>query len=210
MLGRGPWVGLMEHPERDFCLNRILKISDRKGFERPSLLIFYVELVPLTSSSTIGPPVEKKKKKTIEIAIKVATLASEPLFVFVASVSSSSASSAQTSEGNSGFSRLDPSDPEICHSEPEPEPIALRVINESEVNEKDMSNDMRTGFKERHHKCLYERIDMVPLPVRRACRREFLEEPGREVPPMPMPLSDVVGSSSMPAAKKKLVRKKLV
>lgn len=47
VLGREPWVGLMEHPERDFCLNRTLKISDRDGFERPSLLIFSVELVSL-------------------------------------------------------------------------------------------------------------------------------------------------------------------
>lgn len=73
-----------------------------------------------------------------------------------------------------------------------------------------MSNDMRTSFKERHHKCLYEKIDMVPLLVRRACLEGIREEPEREVPPMPMPLPNVVGSSSMPAAKKKLVRKKLV
>lgn len=47
VLGRGPWVGLMEHPKRDFCLNCTLKISGRDGFERPSLLIFSVELVQL-------------------------------------------------------------------------------------------------------------------------------------------------------------------
>ena len=34
VLVRGPWVGLMEHPKRNFRLNRSLKISVRGGSER--------------------------------------------------------------------------------------------------------------------------------------------------------------------------------
>lgn len=39
---------------------------------------------------------------------------------------------------------------------------------------------------------------MVPLPAKRA----FQEEPGREVPPMPVSLSDTTGLSSAPATEK--------
>lgn len=34
-LVRGPWAGLMKHPEMDFCPNHSLKISGRDGSERP-------------------------------------------------------------------------------------------------------------------------------------------------------------------------------
>lgn len=34
-LVRGPWAGLMKHPEIDFCPNHSLKIPGRDGFERP-------------------------------------------------------------------------------------------------------------------------------------------------------------------------------
>lgn len=61
-----------------------------------------------------------------------------------------------------------------------------------------MSTDLRVGFKERHHKRLHEAIDVVLLPAKRA----FQEEPEKEVPPMPVPLSDTAGLSSTPATEK--------
>ena len=38
VLVRGPWAGLMEHPERDFRPNYSLKIPGRGGFECPFLI----------------------------------------------------------------------------------------------------------------------------------------------------------------------------
>ena len=38
VLVRGPWAGLMEHPERDFRPNYSLKIPGRDGFECPFLI----------------------------------------------------------------------------------------------------------------------------------------------------------------------------
>ena len=64
--------------------------------------------------------------------------------------------------------RLDPSDSGTHPSEPELESIALRVINEPK-EEEDMLNDLRGGFKERHHKRLHEAIDMTPFPAKKTC-----------------------------------------
>ena len=38
VLIKGPWVGLMEHPKRDFRPNCSLKIPGRGGFEYPFLV----------------------------------------------------------------------------------------------------------------------------------------------------------------------------
>lgn len=60
-----------------------------------------------------------------------------------------------------------------------------------------MSNYLRVGFKERHHKCLHEAIDMTPTPTKKTCLERVQEESVREVPQVAVPLSDVLGSSSM-------------
>lgn len=73
-------------------------------------------------------PVEKKKKKKTFIKVINAltpTLASPSTYI-----PSASDSSAHAFECVSSSSRLDPSDPGICSSKPEPESIALGVINE--------------------------------------------------------------------------------
>lgn len=62
-----------------------------------------------------------------------------------------------------------------------------------------MSNDLRANFKERHYKCLYEAIDMVPLPTKKACPKKARKETGNKAPSTPMPLLDVMGPSSVPA-----------
>lgn len=84
------------------------------------------------------------------------------------SFSSTSGSSVHASEGVSISSRLDPKDSGTCHSKLEPELIALRVINEPEEAIVDMSTDLRADFKERHRKHLYETIDVVPPPAKKA------------------------------------------
>ncbi|KAJ9674708.1 hypothetical protein PVL29_023939 [Vitis rotundifolia] len=51
-----------------------------------------------------------------------------------------------------------------------------------------MTTNLRTNFKERQRKCLFE-----PIAVAR-------EEPATDIPPMPMPPADATGSSSAQAA----------
>ena len=115
-------------------------------------------------------------------------------------MSSRTTNSAQASQGDSSSLRLDPSDPGTHPFKPEPESIAVKVINESE--EKEDMNDLRTEYKEKHRKRLHEAIDMVPPPAKKACSERAQEELAREVPPVAVPPSDVAGPNSAPAAKK--------
>lgn len=151
-------------------------------------------------SSAACPPAEKKNKRILVIAIKAPIPALGSSSIFSPSVSDNFT---LTSEGASSSLRLNPNDPETFPSEPEPESVALRVVNKPKEEEEDMSNDLRTGFKERHRKCLHEAIDMVPPPAKRACSEGVREELGREVPSMPVPLPNVVGPSSMPTTEEK-------
>lgn len=105
-------------------------------------------------SATCPPAKKKKKKKKKRSNVKVtkaSNLVPESLSTSTFSSSNSANNSVQASEGDSDSLRLDPSDSGTYHFEPEPEPIALRFIDEPEA-EKDMSVDLRTNFKERHHK----------------------------------------------------------
>lgn len=67
-----------------------------------------------------------------------------------------------------------------------------------------MSTDLRAGFKESHHKHLYEAIDMVPPPTKKACPEKAREEIEREAPTTPVPQLDVMGPSSVPAAEEEV------
>lgn len=81
-------------------------------------------------------------------------------------------------------SRCDPSDLGTGHSIPEPKPLALMVINKPTVEKPGPSHpeleplvlviinkptmkktgrphDLRVDFGERHHKCLYEAIELA-------------------------------------------------
>ena len=64
-------------------------------------------------------------------------------------------------------------------------------------------NDLRSGFKERHNKCLYEAIDMVPPTAKKACPERAQEESSRGAPLVVVPQLDVARPSSTPTAKKK-------
>lgn len=66
-----------------------------------------------------------------------------------------------------------------------------------------MSNYLRAGFKERHHKRLHEDIDMTPTPTKRTCPKRVQEESVREVPQVAVPPSDVLGSSSVSTVERK-------
>lgn len=137
------------------------------------------------------PPAKKKKSsaKSVKVSNSVPTSPS-------ASTSSSSISadsSVPDSEGDSGLSNFEQSDSGDRHSEPEP--IALDIINKPEVEE-DMATDLRADFKERHLKRLHEAIEVVTCPTKRTCPKEVQGEPMKDAFPMPMPPSDVAGSSS--------------
>lgn len=134
----------------------------------------------------VRPPVANKKKKTIEKAIKVVSPTLEPSSSSTASESIQSASSAQASEGDSSSSRLDTINPGTSPSQPEPEYIALRVVNEPKEKEEDM-NDLRAEFMERHHKRLYEAIDIVSPPTKKACQERAQKESAGEAPLVTMP-----------------------
>ena len=103
------------------------------------------------------------------------------------------------SEGDSGLSDFEQSDLSPHYSKPKP--IALDVINELEVEE-GMAIDLRADFKERHRKRLHEVIEVVACPAKRTCPEGVQGEPMKDVFPIPMPPSDVAGSSSMPTAGK--------
>lgn len=64
-------------------------------------------------------------------------------------------------------SLLDTVNPGTDPSQPELEFIGLRVVNASE-EEEDM-NDLRAMFMERYRKRLYETINIVPSPAKKAC-----------------------------------------
>lgn len=60
-------------------------------------------------------------------------------------------------------------------------------------------NDLRTEFMERHHKRLYEVIDIVHPPAKRVCPEKAQEEPtggGGGSPLVTMPQPDVAGPST--------------
>lgn len=115
-------------------------------------------------------------------------------------------SSTHASEGVSSFSRRDPGDPGAYPSDPESEPLALVIIDKLGVEKAAMSHNLRVGFRERHHKRLYEAIDIVPPSTKRACSEGAREESERGIPSMLVPQLDVTGSSSVPTLRKKPVR----
>lgn len=149
------------------------------------------------------PLAEKKKRKTLVKVTKAPTPAP-------ASPSTSSLSALDSSshifESISSSSRLDPSDLGTCPSEPELDSIAFRVIHELEEEEEDKSNDLRVSFKERHYKRLYEAIGMVPPPTKKACPEKAREEPGREVPSMPVACRMLWGLTTCLLLRKRLAR----
>lgn len=75
--------------------------------------------------------------------------------------------SVQASEGNFNLPDFEQNYLGARPLEPEPEPIALNIINEPEV-EDDMATDLRVGFKKRHHKRLHKAIEVVAPPAKRA------------------------------------------
>lgn len=129
------------------------------------------------------------------------TLVPTSLFASTLSASNSADSSVQAFKGNFDLLDFERSGSGACPSESELKPIAFKVINEPEEKE-DMSTDLRSGFKERHHKRLHKAIDVVPPLAKRACPERVQEEPEREVPLMPVPLPDIAGLSSAPIAEK--------
>ena len=155
------------------------------------------------SSSVACPPAKKKKNRPSIKVTKASTLVSKSPTTSTPSTSNSADSSIQTFKGDFDSLRLDPNDPGTYHFKPELEPIALRFIDEPEA-EKDMSADLRADFKKRHRKRLHDAIDMVPPPAKKACPEGAQEEPGRDVPLMPVPPPDTVGPSSAPAAEKEV------
>lgn len=88
-------------------------------------------------------------------------------------------------------------------SHPEPEPLALAIINKPPMKKTGRPHDLRVDFGERHHKCLYEAIELASSSVKGAHPERVQEEPRREIPSVSVPFPDVVGSSNALATKGK-------
>lgn len=65
----------------------------------------------------------------------------------------------------------------------------------------DMAANLRVGFKERQHKCLFEAITVAPPPTKRSYTEEPRVASDPNTPLAPMPLTDGVGPSSAPVAR---------
>ena len=142
----------------------------------------------------IYPQAAKKKKKTIAQTLKIVSLTLDLSSSSSDLASSRSGGLAQALEDNSSSLQLDTINPGTDPSQPQPEFIGLRVVNEPE-EEEDMNN-LRIGFFERHRKWLHEAIDIVPPPAKRACPEKAQEDPAGEAPPSTMPQSDEAGPST--------------
>lgn len=140
-----------------------------------------------------------KKKKSSAKSVKVSTSVPTSPSASTSSVSTSADSSVPNSEGDSGLSDFEQSD--SGHRHFEPEPITLDVINKPNVEE-GMATDLRADFKERHHKCLHEAIEVVACLAKRTRPEGVQEEPMKDVFPMPVPPPDAVGSSRVSTAGK--------
>lgn len=126
-------------------------------------------------------------------------------------------------EGTSSSSRYDPSDlgigPSIHEpkplaltvidkpivekpgpSHPEPEPLALAVIDKPTMKKTGRPHDLRVDFGKRHHKRLYEAIELASSSAKGAHPEKVQEEPGREIPSVSVPSPDIAGSNSALAA----------
>ena len=140
-----------------------------------------------------------KKKKSSAKAVKVSTPIPTSSSASTPSASTLANSSVPNSKGDLGFSDFEQSDSGPHYSEPEP--IALDVINELEVEE-GMATDLRADFKKRHRKRLHEAIKVVACPTKRTCPEGVQGEPMKDAFPMPMPPSDAARSNSMPTTGK--------
>lgn len=134
---------------------------------------------PRASFPPTQPLKEKKKRTLVKVAKAPPSVPSFPSS-FTSSVLDSSA---HASEGVSSFSGHDPG---ACPSDLELESLPLLVIDELGVKKADMSRDLRVGFGERHHKRLYEAIDLAHHSAKRDCPEGVQEESGREIPSMPV------------------------
>ncbi|KAJ9705549.1 hypothetical protein PVL29_003549 [Vitis rotundifolia] len=64
-----------------------------------------------------------------------------------------------------------------------------------------MAANLRVGFKERQHKCLFEAITVAPPPTKRSYTEEPRVASDPNTPLAPMPLTDSAGPSSAPVAR---------
>lgn len=109
---------------------------------------------------------------------------------------------------SSDLDSRDDLDPQRCDLEPprsdsnprisEPELVVLDIIYESEAEE-EMAADLIVSFGDKMRKRLSEPIELVVPPAKRARSDEVHKEPVMEVPPVPILLSNVARSSSVPA-----------
>lgn len=82
----------------------------------------------------------------------------------------------------------------------EPESLAIAVLDKSVVERLGVPHDLRAGFGERHHKCLYEAIKLSSSSIQGAQSEGVQEEPGREIPSTPVLSPDIARSDSALAA----------
>ncbi|KAL6351384.1 hypothetical protein AAG906_035176 [Vitis piasezkii] len=156
VLVRGPWAGLSEHPERDFCFNYSLKLPGREG-----------PLGRVGGKSFIRPP-----KQVVRDYYHRET--PPDAFFFPESIGGCLGTLAiqekkckrDVEEGASEKSRGSSSGPSSVKKKKKTIAQALKIVSSTPdlfckkpEKEEDM-NDLRTRFLERHRKRLHEAIDI--------------------------------------------------
>lgn len=154
-----------------------------------------------SSSSSVRPLIEKKKKK-IKSTVRVVEApdsrsASPPLSAPPPRIPVSLVNLAPDLEGESDslYFDLDHSTSGVNLPTSESEPVTINVAYELEGE--GMSSDLMTEFKKRIRKQLYKPIDVVVPATKRSRSAESRNPPVEEVPPAPVPLPDTAGSSSV-------------
>ena len=66
------------------------------------------------------------------------------------------------------------------------------IILKPEEEEEEMALNLRTGFKERHHKRLSEALPVVPLSAKKICPEVFREKPVPDSPTTQVSFSNTV------------------
>lgn len=141
----------------------------------------------LVASSNARPSAKEKKKKLDAQATRRVPAPTPTSLSASTSISSSAVGTGQDSTIDSSFVRAEP--------KREVEPIVPRIIYEPK-GEEDIVANLRSGFKERQRKRLFESIAVSPSTVKGSCMEEPRVAPISDTPLAPMPFTNAAEPSS--------------
>lgn len=142
----------------------------RKGEEAPGWTLRQAPSVSCPATSSTGYLPTKKKKPVAQPTQKTPVLSSP---------SPSSLASSLASTSFAASTELDsPTDSSSIGTEQEirVKPVVSHIICE-EKGDKDMTTNLRVGFKERQRKCLSKSIMVAPLPAKKPCTKVLCSVP---------------------------------